>query len=125
MFGEAPAPRPGTSHPRRPSLAQPPTPLLPATPGRESFRGSLERGGGAPHPSSAAGDLGVRGPGRRSGFGPKGRGGSRTRWLSPPRPALHFCPAAALAAAPSPPRVLSPERPSGPGVREESHINLP
>lgn len=121
MFGEAPAPRPGTctraAHLSRAAVPPPPTP------GRESFRGSLAWGVGAPDPSNPAGGLRGR-DARRSGFGRKGRGGSRTRQLPPPQPALHSCPAAAPAAAPSPLGVLSPERPSGPGVREASHINL-
>lgn len=39
MFGEAPAPRPGTSHPRPPSLAQSPTPSPPINAGARELSG--------------------------------------------------------------------------------------
>lgn len=76
VLGEAPAPSPGTWYPRRPPLPRSPGPT---TPGRESFRGSLGRVGGSQIPPT---------PGRGSGFGPKGRGSSRTRWL---HSAPHWC----------------------------------
>lgn len=47
VLGEAPAPSPGTWYPRRPPLPRSPGPT---TPGRESFRGSLGRVGGAQIP---------------------------------------------------------------------------
>lgn len=96
MFGEVLALRPGTWYPRRLPLPLSPRPI---TQGRESFRGSLGRGGGAQIPPTLQVDHGVRELGRGSGFGSKGCGGSRTCWLSGIHPAPHWCP---LQPVPSP-----------------------
>lgn len=79
----------GTWYPRRPPLPRSPGPT---TLGRESFRGSLGRVGGAQIPPTLQVDHGVRGRGRSSVFGPKGRGGSRTRWFPRIHPTPHWCP---------------------------------